>query len=276
LNFVGPTEVTHAAGLVREGRVISLAMRVEDSPGRPRIGTKMQPQHLMIRDGGDHLAGVARMPGIVICEDVLLTPIHDGTHIDGLAHVGGDGVFYNGVPAAAVTSMGAERIGVEQIVAIVGRGILLDVAALELRPCLPPGFEITPKHLEAACARQGVAVRSGDTVYIRTGWLGGYAAGGFAFADGEPGIGLAAAAWLADRSVTLVGSDNFGVEVLAPGVPFQIPVHVLLMRDHGVYLAEFCVLDELADTGRSDFLSVIAPLLITGGTGSPVNPLAIL
>ena len=91
----------------------------------------------------------------------------------------------------------------------------------------------------------------------------------------EPGIGVAAAEWLGERGVVGVGCDNYGVEVVPTEQGDPAPVHRRLIRDYGIYLLELFVLDELAADRVYEFLFMAAPLMITGGTGSPLNPLAL-
>jgi kynurenine formamidase len=83
-----------------------------------------------------------------------------------------------------------------------------------------------------------------------------------------------------ERDVTLIGSDNGAVGPLGPGGRFtgtvDDDVHLLTLWRHGVYLAEMLWLEELAATGRAEFLFVAAPLAIEGGTGSPLTPVAVV
>src|SRR5205823_1780726 len=96
------------------------------------------------------------------------------------------------------------------------------------------------------------------------------------FDEGEPGIGMAAAKWLTEKKVCLIGSDNWAVEVVPsedPDRPFA--VHQWLLTRHGIYLLENLDLSELAKEKVSEFAFSFAPLKLKGATGSPGNPLAI-
>lgn len=135
---------------------------------------------------------------------------------------------------------------------------------------------ITAADLQQCAARQGTEIRRGDIVLFRTGWQQVFRdQGSGAFFQSEPGIGLNAAHFLADLGVAAVGSDNYGVEVVPTENAEPSPVHRLLIRDYGVYLMELLNLDQLAADRCFEFMFVAAPLKITGGTGSPINPLAI-
>ena len=113
--------------------------------------------------------------------------------------------------------------------------------------------------------------RKATSLLIRTGWA--EQPGTF---EAEPGIELAAALWLAEREVAVVGADNFAVEVLPFAAGTVFPVHQRLIRDFGIPLLEGLVLRPLADTGRHTVLVAASPLPVVGGTGSPISPMAIL
>jgi len=139
---------------------------------------------------------------------------------------------------------------------------------------LPESYEITIDDLKSC---DNPPVEPGDAILVRTGWYTVYYSDPARYAGAWPGLGAEAACWLAEQDVVLLGSDNVGVEVLGGDLTaFGSPVHGLMLRDYGVYLLELLVLEELAAADVQEFLFMMAPLRITGGTGSPVNPLAII
>jgi kynurenine formamidase len=202
----------------------------------------------------------------------LLMPAHIGTHIDALCHAWYDDKLYNGFPGAGTRgTTGASRCGIDKMGPIVTRGLLLDIAAMHGQS-LPNGTAIGVADLEQASRAAGSEPAKGDVVLIRTGWAERQAVG----FDSEPGIDLAAALWLAEREVAVVGADNFAVEVLPFATGTVFPVHQRLIRDFGIPLLEGLVLQPLAETGRHSFLFAASPLPVVGGTGSPISPMAIL
>ena len=280
VNFITPEVLLAAAGLIREGRVISLALplqrdRLPSSPLRPLM------QHFMTIDGGDFAAGV-RVGGDYQCaDDWLSMPSQCGTHLDGLAHVWYDNTLYNGHSANRVRSYGATRCGIENVGPIVTRGVLLDVAGFLGVEHLSGDHVITPAELEASARTQGVTLRAGDCVLIRTGWYPLFETDRDTYFASNPGLGLEAARWLAAQQVCAVGADNMAIEATVGAHGFEqgnrdSRVHKLLLRDCGTYLIELLDLEALAASGRHEFLFVAAPLPIVGGVGSPLNPLAIL
>jgi kynurenine formamidase len=273
LNHIGAAEVKRAAGLVRQGKVISLAQPMSAQTPVPEHRAPML--HFMGRDGGDYAAGGKRPGGFQFAEDTIVLPLHFATHVDALCHAWYDDALYNGFPSTGIRSTtGASRCGIDKMGPIVGRGVLLDLVGLAGRT-LGRGEAVTGDMLEHAAERAHVRIETGDVVLIRTGW----AEDRFAspdYYDGEPGIDVGAARWLAERGVAGVGSDNFAIEPI-PFPPEQVfPVHQCLIRDFGITLMEGLVLSSLSQAGAGTFLFMATPLPVCGGTGSPLVPLAVL
>ncbi|MBI4182800.1 MAG: cyclase family protein [Proteobacteria bacterium] len=274
-NLITPERLCAAAGLVRRGRVYSLALPLQsrDVPVLPR---RSPPLHFMTLDGGDYTAGLTRKSGFKSSDDYLALNTHGTTHIDALAHAWYGSEIYNGFSETTIRSGGARRCGIDKLGSLAGRGVLLDLCRHKGVEPLEKGYAITPDDLTACAAAQGVALGEGDVLVVRTGWLKVFAdQGPGPFFAGEPGIGAAAARWIADAGIVAVAADNFGVEAIPTEDGETAPVHRMLIRDFGVYLMELLVLDGLARDQVYEFLFVAAPLRITGGVGSPLNPLAI-
>lgn len=260
------------AGLeaARTGRVYSLGLPIQRS-GVPHVPHRPAPQRLTLTGQTDvgMFAAIGAEPGTGSHEDVVVLPTHEATHMDAVGHVYAGEVLYNGFSGAASSTYGGlQHCGIERAGPIVARGVLLDVVGAVGE--LEPGYVITPSDLEAC----EVSPTRGSAALIRTGWLEAFdPMAGLTYE--QPGLGIDAARWLADRDVVAVGADNTAVEAM----PFEggafMPVHVELLVRRGVYLLEHLVLEPLARDGVSEFLFVAAPLAITGASGSPVNPVAI-
>ncbi len=273
LNYIDSAAICAAAGLVRQGKTISLAQQISPAMAVPKSRPGMM--HFMSRDGGDYPPARRRPGGFQFSDDTIVMPLHAGTHIDGLCHCWYDDTLYNGFAATEVRSSGAVKLGVDKLGPIATRGVLLDFVALNGSP-LPDGFSIGADMTLAAIKRANVELKQGDAVLLRTGWQERADAGEAVNFDNEPGIDAEAGLLLAQSAVSLVGADNFAVEVLPFPKGTVFPVHQRLIRDYGVTLLEGLVLAPLAAEAASEFLLVIAPLPIRGATGSPVNPVAIL
>ena len=274
LNHIAAAQIRGAAAQVRSGEVLSLAQPL--SPRTPVPRHRAGVQHFMGRDGGDYAAGARRPGGFQFAEDTVMLPLHIGTHIDALCHAWYDDALYNGFPGSGTRSTsGATRCGIDKMGPIVGRGVLLDIAGARDGP-LRDGAVIGREDLERAVGQAGVEIGKGDVVLIRTGWAESEGRADVVSFDSEPGLDVEAALWLAEREIAVLGADNFAVEVIpfAPGTVF--PVHQRLIRDFGIPLLEGLLLHQLAATGRREFLFAASPLPVVGGTGSPINPMAIL
>lgn len=271
LNHIDASVVRAAAGLVSQGRVLSLAQPI--FAGMMIPGHRAGVMHFMGRDGGDYAAGRRRPGGFQVAEDTIVMPIHAGTHMDALCHCWRDDTLFNGVSQDVVRSQGSARLGIDTAGPVVTRGVLLDFVALT-GGVLKDGTEIGLDMLEGALG--GRMLRPGDAVLLRTGWLEGQNERVKPDYNAEPGIGIAVAERLAEAGVALVGADNYAVEVLPFAKGTVFPVHQFLIRDIGMPLLEGLVLKPLGEAGARDFLFVMAPLPIRGATGSPVNPVAVL
>ncbi len=272
-NLIGSDEVLAGVGLVRQGRVIRLGQDL--GPASAVTPHRKRVERFMTRDGGDYAAGARRPDGFQFAEEVWSFSAHSGTHIDALSHAWYADQLYNGFPGHGTRSTtGARRCGAEQLRPMVTRGLLLDLT-VDGGP-LQPDEPVTAERLQASADALGLALRPGDVVLIRTGWLDVAGDDPVSYFATEPGIDRPAAQWLADADVAAVGADNYAIEV-QPSVPdTTFPVHQLLIRDHGVPLIEGMPLAELAEAGATEFCFVASPLPLTGGTASPVTPLAIL
>jgi kynurenine formamidase len=291
LNHIQPADVVAATRLVRDGRVFSLSIPVDEAGPQAGVLGRFNPIHLMFRDGNAAVTGTVlrdfyggRDRWIRGTDDLLILPLQSGTQWDSLAHIIFEDKLYNGYDATEVSSKGARRNDIAKTRdRFVGRGVLLDLPRHLGRSWLEPGEVITAAQLEACARSEGVAVGRGDIVLIRTGQIAQCRAAGSwgDYAGGPaPGIGLDTAPWIFEHDLAAVASDTWGLEVLPNETPdvFQ-PLHIILIVRMGLLMGEIFDLEALAEDcaadGRYEFLFAAPPLVITGGVGSPVNPLAV-
>ncbi|HEY6787552.1 MAG TPA: cyclase family protein, partial [Trebonia sp.] len=259
-NLLGTETVLQAITEVRTGEVLRLAAPITGGRGFGLVG-RPDPVHLMIRDGGDYAAGLPERGGFGFADDILTVPTHGVTHLDALSHVWREGLMYNGIPASSVTSRGARRLGIEKIPPIVTRGVFVDAAGPGTRTAAEP---IHVGELRSLLDAAGVDLRAGDALLVRTGWLAA-ARAGQADASAWGGLHFDCGGWLAEQDVVLVGADNPGVEAFPSGAPdCQVPMHVELIRGHGILLSELLDLEPLAPAGRATFLFTLAALPLVG------------
>ncbi len=289
LNYTTPADIVRAAGLVRKGQVISLALNYDkDGPqgGKtkfPPVG-RFNPVHTMLRSGSDAYSGTLDKRGIRSADDMVLFPLQAGTHWDGLGHIFFDDHMWNGYDCREVSSFGAAKAGIHHTKEkMVGRGVLLDIARHLGMDALPDGFAITNDMLDGACASQGVAVGRGDHLLIRTGQMERCLAAGSwdGYPGGDaPGLDFETLDWLQAHQVSAVATDTWGVEVRpnnSEGI--NQPWHWICIPIMGLTMGEIFKLDVLAQECAADktydFLFVAPALPITGAVGSPLNPIVI-
>ncbi len=277
LNHLTPQRVLAASTEIRLGRTVSLAAPIETSlmPDDPAPAI-----HEMAGPPGSR----ADPAGLTFAQDRLGINVHSNvdSHIDALCHAMYRKTLYNGVSAYEVTSQGAQELSIEVARdGIAGRGVLLDIPRLRGAPWLEPGDLVTAAELTGAAEAQQVSVRPGDLLFVRTGHrrrrdeLGPWDA-----AKARAGLHPAALEFIAEREVAVLGSDSNSdvAPSLAEGV--ELPVHVLAINALGLHLLDYLQFEDLAPlcaaAGRWSFFCVIAPLRLPRGTGSPVNPVAIM
>jgi kynurenine formamidase len=266
LNLMNAGLVQKAAGLIRSGKVYSLAVPLESG------GPQWPPRAKVWRITLFHNSPT----GFGHSGDAVVLHSHSGTHMDALCHIWYGNQLYNGFSAAEhLTSWGAGRNAIDRVPFIVGRGVLLDVATWRGVDHLKLGETIGARDLDDCAATQRVEVRPGDIVLIRTGWMRVFSENRALFDSGEPGLDESTLPWFRQHDVVAVGADNHAVEVLEKIPPEDLPFHRAALRDLGLYLVENLNLEELAADRAYEFFLVLAPLRLTGGAGSPLNPVAI-
>ena len=287
-NRITPAVTKAAAAEIQTGAVFPMAYDLVD--GVPLFGTRFTKTMLTT---------FALVPGaeygknkLSYMEDTYLSQSHVGTHIDGMGHIGIQDCYYNQTPMGKfVTQNGLKKLGLENLKTFATRGVVLDMVkvfqeANKLKtnpacrtPCLDGGTVITPADIQAALKMYDVTLREGDAVFIHTGWgdlFKQFPAQNVNYNKSEAGIGKAAAQWLADQKVVLVGADNWAVEVI-PSEDTQeaFPVHALLLTDNGIHIIENVRTDLIAAEAASSkratfFLSMTVPKA-AGTTGTFVN-----
>lgn len=250
--------------------------------GQPLFtGMPCSPNHpgfrmVLARRHGD----MVRPDGGSASNETIITGGHVGTHIDALSHVSHDGKLHGDIDAAEAQTGGAfSRHGAEHTPTMVTRGVLLDVAAVHGTDTLPGGYGVTADDLESAARLGGAEPHQGNVALIRTGWARHFddPTTYLGKESGVPGITEEAGAWLVARGVKAVGSDTTACEQIPQGAGHSVlPVHRLLLVDHGIYIMEHLALEDIAATGQHAFVFIVAPLKIVGGTGSPVRPFAVV
>jgi kynurenine formamidase len=282
LNFITPEKRRSAAMSVTEGRCVSLA---RDFPTAPGPHNPFPAQHHMLVGGDDSCC--LGIPGLEMSQDFIGIAFHGlvSTHIDALCHVFADGRMFNGFPASEVLSTGARRNTIMAVRdGIIGRGVLLDMPAALGVSHVPAERRLGIAELEAAERVHGAAVGSGDILIVRTGrdvdrTMGGEQ-GAASAETGFAGLHPEVLPWLHEREVAALGGDGIQDPFNAPpnNKLWPMPIHTCGLTAMGLHLLDNLYLEDVArmaqEVGRWTFQLCIAPLRIQGGTGSPINPIA--
>ncbi len=280
LNLLTPEVVLRATQSCRTGKLYNLGLPVQRS-GVPVFDYRGAPQRLTLTSQTDEGAydayGAPR--GLGANEDVLVIAAHNGSHLDALCHVYSEDQFYNGFSKDSFTTQGgAGRCGIDKTGGFATRAVLADLAGQLGVECLEPGYRISGEEIEKCLASQGVSVNPGDALLVRTGWLDLFSrltAEGGPPPFAQPGLALSCVDFIRDNDLAAVGADNAAIECIPFDEDRFLSFHVEVLVKLGVPLIEHLVLSPMAADKCHSALLVVAPLLVTGGTGSPVNPIAI-
>ncbi|MGH8775458.1 MAG: cyclase family protein [Jiangellaceae bacterium] len=279
LNLIDADAVLRGVAAARQGRVFPLAIPFdEQGPQTGAIPGRDNPRREMLLV---HASLTGDPADFCTSDDKLAMGVQAATHWDALAHAGYEDELYNHVPASAVTEAGATRLGIEQVGAVVSRGLLADVARVHGVDFFEDGYAVTGDDLDAAMALGGLTPAPGDVLLVRTGQMRWLRTGDRErFASPSPGLSTQSVEWLHDHDVAAVAIDTLVFEVWPGEDPaVLLPVHLLHLRDMGLLQGQLWALDALAADcgadGQYDFLLCATPLPLTHSLGGPVAPTAV-
>ncbi len=270
INLITAEKHVEATSLVRSGRTVSL------SRAYPKQTARYNPtpaQHFIqiTPDRGDGGGMVVDYYGFMYHGQAM-------THIDALCHIWDAGGMWNGRQPDEVLNTGGTAFA--DITAwsdgIITRGVLLDVPRHRGEPYVTPEQPVRDEELVAIADAQGVEVRPGDALLVYSG-LDAFRAerGNEEEPRHRPGLHASCARFIRERDVSMLVWDMMDAYPNEADLPW--PVHGVLYN-YGVALLDNALLEPLAavcaEEGRYEFMLMVLPLRVEGGTGSPVNPVA--
>jgi kynurenine formamidase len=221
----------------------------ELSPDAPHHPSHAPMMHRLTKIHGD----VVDAYGMSAANDIITMGTHVGTHIDGLGHIAVDGCISGGVEASGIQDRlkgFAPEFGIGAVPPIVRRAIVVDIPSLLGVDALAEDHVVTAAELQWGSEWPDVELRH----------------------DCSPGPDEGAVRWAWDQGARLFGSDT----IIFEHVPAEgLPVHRLLIGERGVHIIEAMELGGICAAEAWEFLLILAPLKLRGGTGSPLRPVAL-
>jgi kynurenine formamidase len=272
LNNITVQNVQAAAKLVKRGKAIRMGIETNSKtpafPPRTFALTILQP--------GQEYGGSLGDTKTNYNDDIIMGWTGTGSQLDGLGHIGIDGVYYNCAKGREfVTAAGLKKYGMETVPAIATRAVILDMVGLTGQDPVKEGTAFNRKEIDAALKRQGgMKIGKGDVVVFYTGWTKLIGKDDKRYGSVEPGLGVDGANYLASLAVAMVGSDTWGVEV----VPFEDPkkifyVHQILIAQNGIMILENVNAEEAVKDKVYEGLFTLGPSRVTGAVQAIINPI---
>lgn len=275
-NLVAPENTLKAAALIKQGKSLPLGIVIDaNTPAfAPRSLSLqvVQPN----QQGGHRLSQFGYAASYN--DDILQTWIGIGPQIDGLGHLGENGIYYNcndEKDFAAIT--GLTKLGVHNIPPLVGRGVILDMAKHFGKEVMDAGENFGEADIKAAAKAQGLTLGKGDIILFHTGWTEGkLESDPTAWVSGEPGLNVEGARYIASLDPMAVGADTWGVEPIPPAEgDGAFYGHVVLLQQHGVYILETMNTGPVLREGVNEFMFVLGQARIRGTVQMIINPVAL-
>ena len=271
LNLITPELRIAAAGLVESGHAVSMALDLN------KVSSPLNTNPFQ------HSLEVGAFGGHQVAGDRYSVEYHgfSHSHVDGLAHFAHKGKMYNGVSVDVLKAEGATKLGIHNAKeGIITRGVLVDMPWLHGVDWLEPGTVLTKWDFEKWEQKTGIKVRSGDVLLVRTGrWQRLKDEGEWNFLEAAAGSHASVALWLKERDVAVIGSDGVSDVMPSHVEGLANPLHELVLVGLGMPILDNLDLDAVTEAAkrhkRWTFMFVGAPLRVPGGTGSPLNPIAV-
>ena len=267
INLITPEKRVRAASLIKSGRSVSLS---RDFPTIPHPGNPMPAQHF-----------VRVMDGAVVDYYGLVYHGYVTTHVDALCHVWDERGMWNGRdPQKEVTSSGAAYGAIQHWRdGITTRGVLIDIPRFRGEPHVTIERPVHGWELEDAAAAQGVDLEPGDALVVYSGrekwqaanpqWSG--------YRPPSPGLHASTLEYFREKDIAVLVWDLMDASPNEYGLRWTC--HAAIFA-YGIALVDNALVEPLATAcageGRWEFMLTFAPLPVVGGTGSPVNPIALL
>ena len=271
LNNITSANVLEASKLIRKGK--SIRMGIETNSKTPAYPPRTFS--LTVLSPGQENGASLGATKTNYNDDIIMGWVGIGSQLDGLGHIGIDGIYYNCLKGREfVTAGGLKKLGIERVPAVATRGVILDMVGLMGKDPVPEGTAFNRKEIEAALQRQKLKpIGKGDVVIFYTGWTKLIGKDDARYGSVEPGLGVDGANHLASLGVAMIGADTWGLEVL----PFEnakhvFNVHQILLAQNGIYILENVNAEEAVKDGVYEGLFTLGASRVTGSVQAIINP----
>ncbi|MDF1726286.1 MAG: cyclase family protein [Sulfitobacter sp.] len=275
-NLVTPERTLEAAKLIKQGKSMPLGITIgPDTPAFPPRSLNLQIVQPN-QQGGQKLTGFGYEGNYN--DDVLQTWIGIGSQLDGLGHLGEHGQYYNCLDEKEISVItGLTKLGTHDVPPLVGRGVVLDMAAQAGVEVMEAGQSFGEEEIKAAAEAQGVEFREGDIILFYTGWTDKvFNENPTLWGQAEPGLSNAGAVYVASLNPMAVGADTWGLEAVPPAEGDKVFYgHVTLLKDNGIYILETMNVGPLLEEGVNEFMFVLGQNRIQGAVQAMINPVAL-
>jgi kynurenine formamidase len=270
--LLSPDVTLKALRQVKRGKIYRLAQVLDtDIPQLSDSPTITRSRRFVVARGPASRAGSGAL------SETVELPTHTGTHIDAFGHWYKDDCVFGGRNKEDVwTENGLTDLGIDRCPPLISRGVLFDVAGHKNLEMLESDVAIGSDDLAAVADTAGVKLRPGDIALIRTGWSKLWAKRDRRYIVEEPGLTAEAARWLGEQGTVAIGADNWAIDACPPAAPRNRAVHEVCLTELGIYIIENLNLEELAADRVHEFLFVAIPTRLRGGTGFPIEPVAVV
>ena len=275
-NLISTERTLEAAKLIKQGKSMPLGIVIgPDTPAFPPRSLSLQVvqpnQH-----GGQKLSSFGYEGNYN--DDLLQTWIGIGSQLDGLGHLGEDGMYYNCLDEKEISAIsGLTKLGTHAVPPLVGRAVIIDMAKHMGKDVLAAGEHFGEAEITAAMEAQQITVNEGDIVLFHTGWTDGMMESDpTAWGSTEPGLNNEGAVFMASMNPMAVGADTWGLEAIPPKEGDKgFYGHVTLLKDNGIYILETMNTGPLVAEGVQEFMFVLGQPLIKGTVQAMINPVAL-
>jgi kynurenine formamidase len=275
-NLVTAERIMAAKELIKQGKAHPLGITIgaETPAFSPRSHNQqvVQPN----QQGGQKLSGWGYEANYN--DDILQTWVGIGSQLDGLGHLGENGLYYNCLDEKEIAPVtGLTKLGTHDVPPLVGRAVIVDMAAHFGVDTMEAGQSFGSEDIQAAAEAQGVTMGEGDIILFHTGWTQGMLESDpQAWVAGEPGLSNDGAEYLATLNPIAVGADTWGVESVPPKEGDKVFYgHVIFLKDHGIYILETMNTGPLLEEGVNEFMFVLGQPRIRGTVQAMINPIAL-